>query len=354
MIALTLPITQDSINKKSFIFAQAKIDHITVSHINATGYNFRTFAWNSYIILAGGPTSQIFNLTCVEKPTFVANISTTSRDLQVCENKAYLATVYGLRIFDLTNLTNPILLGENTTKGLFDIIVKDNYAFVTTGGSLAFASFAIANVSDATKPFYESFTIEATDWSYTRCLALKEDLAYFAGDLTTNLYAINISNPKVASIHAITDLGYGPGIEFAIYKNHGYMLRSDVLNIYDLTESTDVELVAQYELEDRPWDVCVEDDTAYIALNNSKLLILDVKNPQNPVLIKEHQCKAIPIGISFNNGFIFLSQGDKGVEIVVKVIVTLPIQFISLNIYTTLFIFLPVILLTIQFKKKRR
>ena len=179
-----------------------------------------------------------------------------------------------------------------------------NTAFITSGGGLE-----IVDVSDASNPrslstFYGNSIIDVT-------LSKDENTAYVTGYY--GLYAIDISDrsePKLltyAATRNLSSLILSSDKQIAYIKSTGFGLI-----IYDVSNPTDLKplgtLEGGWNSESRAFGkltLSPEGTTIYLSEGSYGIKVIDVRDPENPVLVS-----TIPT-TGMSNGLILSAAGDK-------------------------------------------
>lgn len=269
--------------------------------------------------------------------TNVANINNAggagylnASDIAVSGNFAYLANgTDGLRIYDISNPTNPINVGHapSITNGTVwgvasGVAVVSNLVYLATGSD----GLRIYDVSTPTNPINVGY-IPSGGWSVstgidvgpaaTVGVAVSGNYAYLAdGQFGLRIYDIsNPSNP--INVGNYTN-NYADGFNspnstaVAISGNYAYLASwIDGLRIFDISNPSSPTNVAHIGITTE--FVTVSGNNAYIGNNNSNvgLEIYDISNPINPIFIKGMPGLS-PNNVTISGNYAYVADDDLG------------------------------------------
>ncbi|HOU11956.1 MAG TPA: carboxypeptidase regulatory-like domain-containing protein [Anaerolineae bacterium] len=256
---------------------------------------------NLAYLAAGMYGLQIVNVANPAAPTVVGayNIPTRPGAIAAGGNHLYVAdehwTLYkdthdvgDLHIMDITNPTDPHIVGIYDTPGIIDsIAVSGTYAFAGKDVRYDFATSTpleggmhILNVSDPAHPaetaFYDSGRKPVTH------VALQGDLAYLYLDANETgnggIRFVDIST--LANPQDIGHYDYDAN-DLAIAGNYAY-LGGFGLSIINIADPANPSPVGQYDSDQTIAAVAVSGDYAYIG--DYRLQIIAISDPANPTL----------------------------------------------------------------------
>ncbi|MFX0209044.1 MAG: LVIVD repeat-containing protein [Candidatus Hodarchaeota archaeon] len=214
------------------------------------------------------------------KITKLGQITTTGRSyrMHVEDDLAFVAdSVEGLKIIDITNPSNPELIGQYLDGGFpFDLHIEGNLVyFADHGGGLKIVDF-----TDPTNPtLIGQFTDE--DWS--RDVQVIGDLAYVA-DWEDGIEILNISDPTQP--FKISDIG---SEVFSLFVTVNLVFAAgEILKIYDVSDPFNPIEVGVYDTGNASNEIYVDGNLAYVAAWNKGFVILDVGDPANITLLGQY------------------------------------------------------------------
>ena len=207
------------------------------------------------------------------------------RSTIVIGNYAYLAdSDFGLRILDITDKTNPVVVGQYKDDGItFDLQIVGNYAYLTNG----FEGLIIVNISDPSHPEKISDYKDGNSYFY---IIAEGNRAYVSSSDNT-IQIIDISSPNNPTLIGEINGTMG-NRDFKVSGNFVYVPNTqDGIFIYNVTDVSNPILIKNYDYFPLfTYDIDVVDDLAYISgydgtYSNPEFKILDVSDPANPISI---------------------------------------------------------------------
>ncbi len=191
-------------------------------------------------------------------------------------NIAYLGIGKYFEILDLSDISNPIVLGKlSMPAGLTSIVVRGNYAYVADYSE----GIRIIDISDPAEPNEIGF-FDTGNYAYD--LTVVGNYVYVA-DFYDGLRIIDVSNPVEPSEVGFFDTqGYARSI--FVDKNYAYIADdNDGLRIIDVSNPTNPFEVGFFDTDGTTFDVVVRGDSCYVADGFSGLRIFDISNPATPL-----------------------------------------------------------------------
>ncbi|BAQ61980.1 alkaline phosphatase [Geminocystis sp. NIES-3708] len=199
----------------------------------------------------------------------------------------------GLQIFDISNPSNPSFVSSFETptkddtssymiKNIQDIAIKDNYAYTTYSFSGVTIPHVIGlEILDISNPTQPQLVGSIGDESLSS-VVVKGNYAYagisFPGFREYNpprggMEIINISNPINPQIVASYS-NSNPTKEIQIVGNYAYLLNNESLEILDISDFGNISLIDSYSQLSNPSSFTVSQENIYIADGEDNLKIL--------------------------------------------------------------------------------
>lgn len=225
---------------------------------------------------------EIFHITDPENPTSIyysADLTYLSWDIYVSGNYAYVTDIddafnmcplypeiCGLRIIDVTDPYQPLVIGSVDGISIYPIFVSGNYAYVSTS-IISDSPLIIIDATDRSEPFIAG--------------------EYFL----PNCRAIFVSGPYA----------------FVPYRVDG----TGNLEVIDITDPADPQLVTEHDTYGRPYDISVRDEYVYV-LNNTSLDILKLVHPacQGSYIAGDCNCNGFPLQLSDVTAMVGMYRGS--------------------------------------------
>jgi hypothetical protein len=221
---------------------------------------------------------------------------TNPQTIEVVNDYAYLTGSDGLHILDVANPYNPYQLGALSYFGsdhYFNdtpLAVSGDYAY------LAGKVLTVTNISDPTTPFLVTIHDDPTIDAYNDVMVI-DGFAYLIGQQyiagsPTWLEIVDISTPSTPTTRTLYPLPYWP-TSLDIAGNYAYASSLNGLQIINISNPSSPSLEGVFSLEDyaNGRKVVVAGQYAFLLGNlnpDSKLWIIDVSDPGNPVLTSSY------------------------------------------------------------------
>ncbi|MCI0513057.1 T9SS type A sorting domain-containing protein [candidate division KSB1 bacterium] len=269
-------------------------------------------------------------------------------------NKLYVAYgSAGVRVLDITNKANPVLLGEFDTPGdARGIVVKDNVAFVADRD----AGVAVIDFTNPATPV----ALATYKTARARGIAMSGNFVYVAADASGMVIidATNASSPdslladatfggeavgaggnivaiskwdgvgffdctdprnpvSKGNINALLDLNDWHGVgSLDIQGHYVYVINANKLKIFDISDLDSPSFVGE-AMTSEEWDgaVTVEGNYAYIADGSGGLRVINITDPANPVEVGFYDGAAGARGVTAAAGYVYVSETDAGISL---------------------------------------
>jgi hypothetical protein len=246
-------------------------------------------------------------------------------DVWVDENLefAYVTCGYhGLRIFDISDMSNPDLLAHvpesspiiytgHSSGYAHQLFVDNNLIYVGDGPS----GLTIIDASDRLNPQ----VLTHFDGGYTWDIAVNEDLAYIVNGFNNRgspgFMVVNVSDPSDPDIisNSQTD---GDTTDIELVENLVYLVKNTGgLRILDISNNSEPVLLGQYSYPSGAYAIDVEifGELAFLSLWQRGLKILDISDPSNIIELGEFTDMGELTFLSVSNGFVYLAAMTDGV-----------------------------------------
>lgn len=353
-----------------------------------------SYTYSSRAISLSGDTAYIANgnsglvtidLREPESLSFMQYSTYCALDVCISENRAYLADISGLQIFDISNPLIPAFIGRYDTvlkveavhgsgdlvyaggEGGFSIIDVSNPKLPKLRGKCAINEWAVGvfvsgtrayvnsyrlgkinleiiNVSDPTAPLLTGKygLVEGTG------VYVSEDMAYVAGG-RSGLVILNVSNekaPEFVSSCATSD-GFTSGYANSVYIDGPLAYVTDIysgLAIINISSPSSPRITGKYYIENEEFkDVFVSEGLAYVAVskkyfgNRNGLLIINVSDSANPSILSRYDTKTGAKNICVSEDLAYLCAGsllvfnvsDPAVPVLIKECSTGPDEYLE-------------------------
>ena len=296
-------------------------------------------------LYVGSPSFQgggleAFDISSPTSPTPVwSNSDYSVYDIVASGDYLYAATMYALRIFDVSNptegyLRGSYLAGEANVNG---VAVLGNYAYVTlTGGTDGLQSIDVSDPDDPTE-VDGGYVSLGTTLAYHTKVALKpvgpSAFGFVASD-EAGMSVVDIYGPaEMTFLHSAQTMGAARNV--FVSGNYAYLTGDyeSVLRVVDITDPANPFEAGRMTLSVRPQGLHVYGSYAFIAAYNvgqGGLIVVDVSDPNNPIEETFHEfATAEPSAVFVSNGHAYVAAGSYGVAVLDVSIPAAPTELLS-------------------------
>jgi len=240
--------------------------------------------------------------------------------IEVVDERAYVTTISGLDLYDISDPSHPDLLRREPLGSAFEIAVVGNHAYVQTG------SLSIVRLGSGS-----DMTVTGTFGSPGYSALVESNGLLFAGRVREGLEILDLTNPEEPeTIGQFLDDGYYARLE--VMGDVAYLgdMRDgiEVLDVSDPfvphllarlpgTGSIDPE-AAEPELYGILVDLLVHEGLLLVGLRGSpgKLRVYDLSDPASPQQIADLEGFTKPCKMTASGNVIILSDGDNQTAVV--------------------------------------
>lgn len=213
-----------------------------------------------------------------------------------------------LHIVDLQNPVSPQIIYNYPMQCISDIVISNNYAYVTDYKSGLF----IIDISDLSSPnlvgvYNNLFTYEKMALSKTHA---------FIFTLSGNLEAINITDPSspkhegfVFVGHTITAATVQDSFVYACVEG------LSTFRIVDIQDPSNMKIIGSSKYLQNPFDFAISEDYAYIASGLDGLVVLDISSPSQPALIGQYPTPGNAVGITLSGNYAYIADGNNKIQV---------------------------------------
>jgi len=299
-----------------------------VGSADITGYDIVTS--DGYAYLAYGNLA-ILDIRNPSTPQIIAeDIQTPGQIVSVRLQNGYVYAADwagGLAIVDVGNVRNPRVIGRQNTAGqAFAVAVQGDYAYIADGyGGLQTIDISTPNNTQWVSQYDASGCAYAVDVS--------EDYAYIA-DGEGGLRIVDVNDTSAATLKASFSppLLKGAGgislkssaYDVRVHDGYAYVAAGEagllVIDIRNFDEPPPPfppvhrgETVAQIQTPNLAWGIAVSENYAYVAAD--ELWVVDISTPENPKTIAVHHIEGYAYKTRIVGNHAYVTALDGGVQI---------------------------------------
>jgi len=262
---------------------------------------------------------KIFDISDPHSPTGIANVSSSlsgyAHQLVVRDNLMYIGDGQGgLKIIDVTDVSNPVVLNQYTGDYAWDVEVIGNTAFVANGFMGSGDKLTVVNITDPTEPVLlgnHTTVGDATD------IEIVENLAFlttsYAGFTVFNIS--NHTNPiqlgqyegESTSNAELGDLEIVGNLAFLSYWDKSFK----VLNISDISN---IRVLTEFNESLSTFSVYIEKDRnlAFLCDYELGLLLLDISIPNQLSEVARYFDGGKPCRIEVVGNLVYMTDQENG------------------------------------------
>jgi hypothetical protein len=253
----------------------------------------------------------IINVNNPNSPFINGAINTPNFCYDVFYSEGYAYSVdleWGMQI---TNVNNPIIpqyVGYGNTPGNAEgIWVDSGYAYVADTDM----GLQIFDLQDQTSPQLIA-NYDTAGSAHQVCVS--NGYAYIA-DLDNGVVVLDVSDPTSPQ-YVSTSTVTPQALDVYISGNNLYVCTGEELSIFDITNPSSPSPIGTCAVNGLAYSCYVDDNMAIVAAGDGGVAIIDVSNPNSPLLMRQttgqgdqlHSVK----DVRMDNNHIYISNGDNG------------------------------------------
>jgi hypothetical protein len=235
-----------------------------------------------------------------------------TKSIAISNGYAYIATEdTGIRIFDISDPSDPIEVGVYITEsGPNKIVIEGNYAYTTDGmfGLLILDTSDPANLS-------EVGSIESGEFANN--ITISGNFVYIANDFT--IVIIDVSDPAIPVLVSTNNIN-GMFRDIAVSGDYAYLADGDDgFRVVDVSDPQNISDVSSLYY-DNVWAIAASGDYVYLGHQSGPqeegLSVINVSDPNNPFEIGLCQLPGQQFGITVSGDYAFVADYDAGLRVI--------------------------------------
>jgi len=253
---------------------------------------------------------QIINISNPIEPQIIGSYNyNNANDLIISSNYAYIAGYNKLYILDISEILNPILIGQ-CSGSLCDIDLFDNKIYGVHNSSPN--NLRIIDVNDPTNPeLLSDFDLPIYS---PGGIAVKDFTAFIAyGGLLWSIDVENPSNPVMLDTLDITNHTN----RIIIKENKAIITNSTSgFEVIDITDPSNMAIISFYDTPGSAEQINTIGDIVYVADCFSGIQIIDASDPSIPNLFSRFRTISRAAGLDFEDNYLYIGDDYLGLDIV--------------------------------------
>ena len=253
---------------------------------------------------------QIVNISNPVEPQIIGNYNyINAKDLIISDNYAYIAGHNKLSILDISEILNPLLLGEIYGE-LCDITLFNNIIYGVHPGSPN--NLRIIDISDPTNPeLLSNFNLPIGSSAGIEFKDFTTFIAY--GGL---LWSINVENPSNPVMLDTLDITNHTN-RIIIEENNAIITNSTSgFEVIDITDPSNMSIISFYDTPSLAEQIKTIGDIVYVADCFSGIQIIDISDSSIPNLFSRFRTISRATGFDFKNDYLYIGDDYIGLDIV--------------------------------------
>ncbi len=271
--------------------------------------------------VADGAGLRILDVSDPTQPLLVGVATTpdSARDVAVSGSYAYVTDRYAaLRVFDVSVPESPVEVAHvDAPYQADDVVISGEFAYYTDTRN----GVRVVDISDPENPVEVGHSDGLPDGASPADLAVSGSYVYVAGDFR-GLRIIDVSNPANPVEVSVWSEIHGPDVnDVAVSGSYAYVA-GDVygLLVIDVSDPENPVEVGSYNTPGKAYRVTLSGTLAYVrdtAWSNSpeSVLVIDVSDPTNPALVDSVEVSDNIADVTVVGDYAYLPAGGEGLRV---------------------------------------
>ncbi len=246
-----------------------------------------------------------------QDPYLLGSYGTTSfHDVFVRQDRAYLTNAAGLHILDISDPSQPVLIGSCEEYGFNRLFVQGLHAYVLAG------SWYLKVVDiDPDSPDYLT-VVASRECTFAEDglgdVHVQGDYAYVCS-ASGELGVFDVSNPASPVLLGASEIYHSD--DLYVQGDYAYVTAGKKILVCDVSDPTQPIEVGDIEFSGYTRDVFVQGSYAYVTAGD-KLHMLDISDPPAPVLISTCDLADYGLGLHAYEGHAFVTTWNNALQVV--------------------------------------
>jgi len=280
-------------NQIDNILLPQSYEHMNYTKISGYDDNLKNFiaedilVKDDFLFIAARTEGMIiFDITNISSPVLISQFYNggSIHGIAIDDDMAYLAAYDdGIQIVNISNVYKPEIIGKYTESFFFNqIYVDGNFAYAGFNKPLAIGGMIILDLTSKTNPYKIGQYLNAHIGRIEE-ITFKENYAIVIGQGSSAILDItDKSNPVVLEKRLEYNF-----LQNSFLDGNILYVAADIYGvlIFDITNIESPQLIERYQEGSNPQDIYVENDVAYVVSKLFGLLLLDVSDPSSPTML---------------------------------------------------------------------
>jgi len=284
-------------------------------HTPAASYS--VFKKGSYVYVGSESFLEIIDIDDISQPKEIGSLYfqppiNLCKDVYVNDNFAYIGGFEQFRIVDVSDPSSPQIESSlNVEFSINQILVRDNFAYVTGGVYGIGGYFQIIDVSN---PEYPEKKGKLSGGINALGLCIVENYAYVCWNSEVGI--IDISNPDSPELMESFNI-YGGAWDVDVSGSFLYVAAGILggLKIFDISDPLHPEEISSITTTDYVIDIKISNNYLYAATMGPRLIVFDVSNPYIPLEVGFYSTPGYSFEVDASEGFLYVADFNAGLQI---------------------------------------
>jgi hypothetical protein len=221
-------------------------------------------------------------------------------DVTVSGDHAYIAAAgAGLLVADVSNPFAPLEVGSLDTPGYtWDVAIRGTVAYLADG----WEGLVLADISTPGSPVKLS-SIQTPGWAFGVAIS---ELKVLVADAFRGLQVVDAADPTNLRLLGGSYGTSSHAASVAVSGVHAFIAdRAWGLLSFDVSDASSPAQVGAVTWPSEVWDVLVNGDVAYLAAGINGLFTVDLSDPARPRLLDSHYMDEFAYKVDYQDGYFF-------------------------------------------------
>lgn len=273
---------------------------------------YRDFTVEENYIYAVNYELCVIDISQISNPTLVSSLDCCNwqPSIELKNEKAFIEDDGALKIVDVSdpNNLNLISVFDDFQTNPYDLVVDDNYAYITGSDEMG---FAVININDPLNPYL----VQEIDYKGI-CISKENNIVLISRIVGyQGIGIIDVEDPN--NLNIVGEYKTCNAKKLYVNDNYSYVANGcRGLTIIDVSNPSHPAIILEFINDHNVVDVMIDSTIAFLSVSNQNyyrgIQILDISNPLQPNLINTLNLTGGHLAFDKYNNFIYIG-GDTGI-----------------------------------------
>ncbi len=224
-------------------------------------------------------------------------------------SRIYVGTSGGFKIVDITDISNPTILGSSTSFNCQGIDAEGNYVYIASGSDDIYYIFEVSDPSSIQQLTSQSSAHQTRD-------VLIDNNILYVSEMNGGISVVNVSDPSSPQNIGYAQTNTTPSYSKMDIAGDTLIVASDSQTIYFVNVSSKTSPVIYKELtfSYSSYDVSANDSFVFLAADFIGIIVVNITKPVTPNICSATDRPEIS-GIAFRDNIAFITDSNNGLFI---------------------------------------